>query len=157
MGDYIKWDDVTARYPSSGRAEPSGKMETTHILPAEAKIEGLLAPGFAVPFSAAHPIVKDLCIMEVRRRMVIGKSKEGEDKALAEEIADTVKRLVGSEEAIITADGDALWATSAATGGEVFSTTKDFNPVFDMRSPVEQRVDPDRHDDEEDRDDEVER
>lgn len=150
MGAYIEAADLVKRYPTADTYGGADELEEG-IAYAENAVNGMLAPGFSVPFTtgSAPQGVKDLTIDEAYRRLLMGRNSE-RAKELQEDIERRVKSLLGGDSHLVDTDGSTIVATS--TSGQVWSETMDYKPTFDMRDTEEQHIDPQRLDDEDDAD-----
>lgn len=128
MGTYIEYNDLAARYRVFDTSSNANVSSDT-IYYAEKEVEAALAPAYSVPFSAAHPTVKDLCIeMAYVRYMRTRKPKEG--RLLDKDLRDRIKRIVSGDEPLITGSGT---LEPTATGADLpGSTTEDYYPVHSM-------------------------
>lgn len=104
-------------------------INSDYIYYAEKEVEARLAPVYSVPFSAAHPTVKDLCIdMAYLRWLRMHKPKDG--KIIQESIDDRINRVLDGSEPIITGSGS---MEPTASGGDLpGSTTEDYHPAHSM-------------------------
>lgn len=110
---------------------------------AERDVEARLAQGYTVPFTAAHPTVKDLTLMESLWRLERDLSRKTQ---MREELDARYGRLLSGTEILMTGSGG-LAPSGAAL--EPWSPLTDYKPTFDTRAPEDQRIDPDRQDAEE--------
>lgn len=111
------------------------------------RLDSMLAGYFTVPLSSNNLTAKDLNI-DLAYLLILQRSREPRDyEGLAGMIEQRVKGLRAGTDAMVTDSGDALYRQPV--DGEVWSTTQDFKPVFDLRTPEAQRVDPDRIEEEE--------
>jgi len=79
--------------------------------------------------------------------LLLQRSKDPRDwQALAAQVERRVTDLREGREAMIASTGEAL---HRSTAGGLWSSTRDFKPLFDLRADERQRVDPDRTADEE--------
>lgn len=145
---YITYTELVARYDAIATmfATEAG-VNSGCIYYAEAELNSRLASHFAVPFSAAHPTVKDLAL-----DLAYWKALRTRDPKKAKEIEDAVlgriQAIKDGHEYIYTGSGTVLLPDGA--GQEVWSTTKDYHPVHAMLAPEEETIDEDRLDAEED-------
>lgn len=117
MGRYINWADVTGRYQDFAKGPDAGVGETAFVLPAEAEVDGRLAPLYTVPFSPAPYLVKDLCIdvayykatIKQESSKVIGESLERRFKA----IIDGTLLLTNSAGTIVEEQGGSAWCSNS--------------------------------------------
>lgn len=151
MGAYIEAADVHKRYPLSQTHGGSDELEVV-VGYAETTIEGALAPAFTVPFSEAYVQVKDLCVDEVWRRLMMTRDPDAAEE-MAKDIKSRVDKLLSGQAALVGAGGPVY---GSLPGRGVWSTTMGYKPVFDMRDAEDQHRDPDRLDAEDAADDAME-
>jgi hypothetical protein len=148
MSTYIEAADLEKRWPVTSTWGGSDELEEI-IGYAESYIEGRLAPGYSVPFSTAYPAVKDLCIDESYRRLLLGRSAEKAEE-LRLDIDRRITQLLDGDMTLVDDSGGQV-ATNR-TSGQVWSETMAYKPTFDMRDAEYQHIDPSRLEDEEDAD-----
>lgn len=147
MGTYIEAAPVEKRYPAASTAGGADELEET-IGYAESYIEGRLASAYSVPLTAG-PTVRDLCIDETYRRLMLGRNAKIAEE-LREDIERRIQQLIDGDAAMVDDDGDVI--TGNSTFGQAWSETMDYKPAFDMRDAEEQHIDPTRLEDEDDAD-----
>lgn len=140
---YATYSDFATRYGTRlGEAEV-----TSHYLPfAAARLEAALAPCFSVPFSANNVTARDLTI-DLAYLMVLERGRDaGDGEALRTRLQARLTGLAAGTEAMMTASGEALHARTAR--GEVWGSRARYRPVFDLREPWLQTVEPGATDEE---------
>ena len=145
---YITYAELVERYDTIASWGGSEAVVNSGLIYyAEMELNSRLATHFAVPFSAAHPTVKDLAMdlayWKALRTRDPKKAKEIEDQVLGR-----IERIKKGEEYIYTGSGTIM--LPEGSDQEVWSTTQDFHPVHSMLEPEEEQVDPERLDSEED-------
>lgn len=136
--DYATYSDFAERYPTRlGAAEV-----TSHFLaPAARRLDAMLAGWFSVPFSANNVTARDLTL-DLAQLLILQRSKSPQDgEALARSVTERVAALRNGSAAMVTDSGDALHRSGE---GGVWSSTRAYKPVFDLRDAPAQRVDPER-------------
>ena len=135
---YATFSDFNARYAT--KLEEA--VVTSHYLPfSSARLDGMLAPYFTVPFSANNITARDLSI-DLAYLLILQRSKEPEDyEAFNRAVETRLTALAKGEEAMVTNSGEVLFADNSVE--EVWSNTAPFKPVFDLRESFRQRIDPD--------------
>jgi hypothetical protein len=123
---YATYSDFSARYATRLGADEV----TSHYLPyAAARLEGLLGPYFAVPFSSDNLTARDLTI-DLAYLLLLQRSREpGDARPLAAAVGARLEALAAGREAMIAGSGTALFAAGA--GGGVWSSTAGAAPRFD--------------------------
>lgn len=135
MGRYINWDDVVDRYTISGKTQGSKEMDAAYITYAEYELDGMLSNYFTVPFSSNNITAKDLSIDLTYARIANFKTKEM--KEFKDIINKKIKGLISGEKNMMLDDG----TTESTIGNTIWSSTKDYAPVFDHGSTLDMRVD----------------
>lgn len=135
MGRYINWDDVVIRYPSIDNIGGAAEVGSAWIGAVEAQLDGMLSPQFSVPFSSNNETIKDLAIELAYTRM--GNLKVDESKDMREMFMERINRLKTGMESMITSSGDLV----GLVGDTVYSSTQNFNPVFELDAVTEWEID----------------
>lgn len=128
MGTYIGNDDLAARYKAFD-TKNAFNVSSDSIFYAEKEVESLLAPAFTVPFAAAHPTVKDLCIDMVYARFARTNNPKDGGK-LHTALLERIQRIKDGVEPISTGSGTLDF--TAGDGDSPESTTEDYHPVHSM-------------------------
>lgn len=146
MGDYINYQDVAARhriFDTSSMSNVSSDM----IYYAEREVEAVLASTFTVPFGAAHPTIKDLCIsMVYARYMQIKNPKTGE--YLYKSVRKRIENIRDGKEFIITGSGSMMSVVSDYDLPG--SSNEDYHPIHSLLDAEDNIIDSDLLDDLED-------
>jgi hypothetical protein len=145
---YITYAELVQRYDviaSWGGSE--AVVNSALIYYAEMELHSRLASHYSVPFSAAHPTVKDLALdlayLKALRTRDPQRAKEIEAAVLGR-----IEAIKSGKEYIYTGSGTVMLPEGA--GGEIWSTTRDYHPVHSLLDPEEEVIDEDRLDAEED-------
>lgn len=128
MGRYIDWSDVIDKYPAAATRGGASEIGSAYIGYLEAEIDGKLSSHFTTPFSSNNVTVKDICTDMAYSRIGNFKIKDREEFKKA--IDSRIEGLKNGSESMITIDGTVL----SSSLGTVYSTTKDYHPVFGMGS-----------------------
>ena len=147
---YVNYDEVVARYPlleSWGKSQTEVNSDLIHY--AEVELNSKLGSKFSVPFSDAHPTVKDLTIDLCYYRALRTKDP---DKALKlhEIFLGRIDDILSGKEVLYTDSGTIIEADGAEQ--EVWSNNLDYYPTHTMLDPESEytQIDPDLIDDLED-------
>lgn len=125
---YIEYEELAARYRVFDTSSASVVSSDT-IYYAEIEVESALAPVFSVPFAAAHPTVKDLCIeMAYVRWLRDHKPKDFKDRDKA--LRDRIDRILQGKEALLTGSG--AMQPTLSDADMAASTTEDYHSVHSM-------------------------
>lgn len=144
---YASFAQFTQVYSLAGLSQ--AQLEN-HYLPAAARyVDGRLSPAFTVPFSSNNLTARDLNIHAAYYLFVRGRTTKQTDsdevKALLD---DWITSLVSSGGAMALSDDTTLVPSAGTT--VAWSNVMNYSPTFNMLDATEQRVDPDRQDDEAD-------
>jgi phage gp36-like protein len=88
---YISWEDIANKYPASVKITNGSNTSSVFIAGAEAEVDAALAARYLVPFTPAHPLVRDLCIDLAYYKMSI--MQEGSER-LGKYIEKRLKDLI---------------------------------------------------------------
>lgn len=134
MTAIINYADVIARYPEQASLKDATQVNSNYIPYAVAEIESRLAPRFTVPFSSNNLTAKDLMIDATY--LAVYRFKEPKKAESVQKRLDSViENLLAGKADMMLSDGNKL----QSIGGTVFSTTKNYHPVFGM-GPIEDAV-----------------
>src|SRR3990167_6242213 len=144
---YANYTQFTQVYSVSGLTQ--AQLEN-HYLPAAARyVDGRLSPAFTAPFSSNNLTARDLNIHAAYYLFVRGRtSKQTDSDEIKALLDDWITALVSSGGSMALSD-DTVLNPSAGTV-IAWSNVMNYAPVFNMLDPDEQRVDPDRQNDEAD-------
>jgi len=140
---YVNYGEVIARYPL---IETWGKSETEVnsdlIYYAEVELNGRLGSHFSVPFSVAHPTIKDLTIDLCLYRILVTKDPDKAEK-FKERIIGRIEDIKNGDEYIYTGSGTTIDASGSEQ--EVWSNTMGYVPTHSMLDPESTytEIDPD--------------
>jgi hypothetical protein len=147
---YITYANVLERYPMLKTWSANSPYLNNDITYAEQELNGRLATHFSVPFSGAHPTIKDLAIDLVYYRSLRLKDPDHAEK-FKESIIGRIEGLKKGDEYIYT-DSNTTIEADATKAGEVWSNLEDYHPTFSMLDAENAKsvIDPDRIEAEED-------
>ena len=154
MATYTTVSKVTDAYPRIKETKVTSAEVAFYINQAEAEINGKIAGEYSLPFTATPPLIEtvatELSIIKVLDRFFTSEHRSSSDwrntrknelDKLLDGISDGSISLVNSASAIIERQSD-LHGISSNTSG--------YTPTFSHLGVEDQRIDPDRLDDEED-------
>ena len=145
---YITYDDLILRYPIISTWPGSETTVNSDLIYyGEMELNSRLAGHFTVPFSAAHPTIKDLAIDLSYYRAIRLTDPEKADKIKAQ-VSGRIDAIKAGDEYIYTGSGTTIAADPDGLG--VWSTNEDYHPVHGMLEPEDSCIDADRLDDEAD-------
>jgi phage gp36-like protein len=144
-GRYIAWSDVIGRWREYSTIAPV-KAAGGDITYAEAEIDARLSTHFTTPFSNNNLTIRDIVIdmAYLKAARLTGKDR----KEISEWVDKRITSLKTGDMSLILDDGTVLSSYDAADG--VYSTTKDYHPVFGMGDEANLSVSSMRLEDEED-------
>lgn len=131
----VNWEDVSGKYPSIARDYTAETVNSHYIPYAEAELNGLLSGAYTVPFSSNNLTAREL-VTDLTYCRVIG-NKAGEQNEYCKAVYDRIMRIKNGSEAMLTSSGDVM----NIDGTIVWSTTKDYHPVFGVSDETLQVVD----------------
>ena len=124
---------------------------SSHWLPEGAlRVNEALGGHFTVPFSNNNHTARSLSIEFARLALMVRTLKKDDAEEIGKAVMARVETLTTGGRPMWTDSGEAVWPNQARN--DAFSTNQEHKPVFDMRDPEQQRVDPDLLRDERDRD-----
>ncbi len=127
---YIVYNDVFFRYPEIAEwSYTEAHVNSNLIYYAEIELNGKLGTHFSVPFSAAHPTIKDLSI---DLAYVKGLRMKDPDRAgkIAKFIDGRIQDIRDGKEYIYTDSGTTVNPTAPGQG--IWSSTMDYPTVHSM-------------------------
>lgn len=129
---YITYDEVILRYPMlTTWADSCDTVANDTLVYAEHELNSLMATHFSVPFSGAHPTIKDLAMDLVYYKTMIVKDPEKAER-IKDAVLGRIDRIKAGEEYIMTDSHTTIISDASIAGGEVWSTNKEYHPVFSM-------------------------
>jgi hypothetical protein len=127
---YITYGELLSRYPIVKRWHDgqASMVNSFCIFYAEKQLDSLLGTHFSVPFSAAHPTIKDLTFDICYYRILLDSdpTKAADFYTI---ILDRIDGIKNGDEYILTDSGT---IAPDAAGLEVKSNTEDYHPVHSM-------------------------
>lgn len=128
---YITTADVLLRYPLLKTMVDNGTILADDLIKySEYQLNSMLASAYSVPFSGAHPTIKDISIDLCYLRAMIVKDPD-KAKKIKEYVYGRIEALKKGEEEIYTDSGTTLDRVSAGAY-EIWSTIEDYHPTFSM-------------------------
>ncbi len=144
------------RYISSA-TDVSTSLIANFIEEAETVVNAKIGIRYSVPFgvNSVPPVIQTITTKLATASVITEIGMVSDDLAKGvlqrfDKYEEMLTEIGSGTMSIVTSDGTVIG--QATSGIEIVSTTKDFKPVFDMRDPVDWRVDADLIDDENSRD-----
>ena len=126
---YITYEELVIRYPvieTKSLIESDVSSYMMHY--AEKEVESRLAARYSIPFSAAHPTIKDLCFDMAYYKALFPADPDKAEKIM-EALDKRFDRILEGTEKIITGSG---FMDPEGAGVDIWSTVEDYHPVFSM-------------------------
>jgi hypothetical protein len=129
---YITYSDVSLRYPIIKTWISESPILANDIITyAEHELNSRLSTHYSVPFSAAHPTVKDLCIdLSYLRTLRNRDTKQA--GVLKKYIDERIENLKTGKEYIMTDSYTYIEPDATKGNQEIWSTVMDYHPVHSM-------------------------
>lgn len=127
---YINYSDVIQRYPLLKTWSGNSPMLNDEIGYAEKELNGRLATHFSVPFSGAHPTIKDLSIDLTYYRTLRLRDPDKAAK-FKDDIIGRINDIKNGDEYIYT-DSNTTITANATGASEIWSNLEDYHPTFSM-------------------------
>lgn len=143
MGRYINWDDVIDRFPELNTLGGADELSSSHIVYAEAFVDGALATHYTVPFSNNNMIVKDLAIDVCYWRAARFKFEDATSVKSA--FFQTVDLIKDGHVKMIDASGTLIPQIQIQSG--LISNVQSYHSAFGMSDPIDWDIDQDQKDD----------
>jgi len=141
---YATWKHLANRYRAfADDLGDASIVNSHHIAPSEAQVEGRLAAKFTVPFEGVPLQVRELVLDLTYLRWLTPRDL-ARAADLRTDIDGRIARLLDGTDSLVLEDGTTVTADGA---GAVHHTRAGYKPVFDMRDAEDQHVDPDLLDD----------
>lgn len=137
---YATYSEYTAVYSLKGLSVEA--VNSTWLPYGALRVNEALGGYFTVPFSTNNQTARDLSIHYARLGQLERTRNQDDSQELLESINSRITMIQCGNAPMITDSGDAFFADASATA-DAWSTTQDYKPLFDMRDPLDQRVDPD--------------
>lgn len=137
---YANYTDFTLVYSLKGVSEAD---ITSAWLPyGTLRVNEELGGAFTTPFSSNNLTAKDLSIHFAALGVLLRTRNQTDSEELKNDLMRRVMNINSGNMPMMTNSGVAIYP-DRTTKAQVWSSTQDFKPVFDMRNPLDQRVDPD--------------
>lgn len=138
MGRYIKWEDITLRYPEVETFKGAAAVDSSYIQFAEAVVDGMLGQHFTVPFSSNNLTAKDLSI-DLTYARIIRKSDKEVSEMVVSGVNSMVTMLKNGTIGMVTTSGDLSY--KSGDGDMVESTTQNYHSIFGVGDPKHSPID----------------
>jgi hypothetical protein len=146
---YATYSEFTAVYSHKGISP--AEINSYWLVHGALRVNESLGHIYTTPFSTNNYTAKDLSIQYAELGILVRTRKKDDSKELDKQIAIRVTDITSGSKYMMTDEGLALHP-DGTTSQDAWSETMDYKPTFDMRDAMDQRVDPDRIDDEWDAD-----
>jgi len=127
---YINYTELTNRYQVITTWNTSESIVNSDLIYyAEIELNSRFASHFSVPFSVAHPTVKDLTLDMAYYKALVTKDPEKAEK-IHDVVIGRIEKIKEGKEYIYTGSG--TYIEPAGSGAEIWSSTEDYHPVHSM-------------------------
>lgn len=140
---YATYSDFTACYSLKGVSE--AEISSYWLFHGTMRVNERLGAFYTLPFSSNIPTIKDLSIQFAYLGVLVRTRKETDSKELKEELDQRILDITSGGGSLFLDDGstEVPKGGSADNAGTSWSDQMDYKPTFDMRDPLDQRIDPD--------------
>jgi len=157
---YTSFEEIKQLYPKFEIVSlTTANVHGIYVLKAEGEINAKLANRYTVPFSRDNvpPVIKSIAqdltawYLLIRVYTQNKKDKNPWPDEWKKNADDLLEKLADGTMSLVDNSGNILGQSTSQM--KIWSNTTDYNPAMDHRDSIEQRIDPDRIDDERDDDD----
>lgn len=145
MGRYINWADVVGRYPEVATLGGADELSSSHIVYAEAFVDGVLRSHYTTPFSGTNMVVKDLTI-DVCYYRAAGR-KIDDAVSVWSAFWANVKLIKKGELTMVDDNGNVIEQTRVQP--VIYSNVQSYHSAFGSDDPINWSVDRDQQCDDE--------
>jgi len=147
---YATYSEFSGFYSPKGITQD--EIENFWLVHGSLVVNERLGGHFTIPFSSNNETAKDLSIHFSYLGILNKTRNQTDSQELKTYLDERIASIVSSGTAMVTTDGFSIKASNGNPRTTAWSNTQDYNPVFDHREAIYQRVDPDLIEDEFDRD-----
>ena len=137
---YATYSEYTMVYSDKGVSQ--SQINSYYLPQGALRVNETLGSCFTIPFSSNNETAKDLSIHFAHLAILLRTRNQEDSNELKKELIQRVSDICSGNLGMVLTDGTIL-SPGSTSRNEVWSTTQNYKPVFDMRDSWEQRVDPD--------------
>ena len=127
---YITYAELVLRYDVLKTwADSPAEVNSGLIFYAEVELNSLLASHFSVPFSDAHPTIKDLCMDLAYYKSLVTKDPE-KAAQIKDVVMGRIENIKKGDEYIFTGSGTVIHPEGGSQ--EIWSPYDGYHPTFSM-------------------------
>lgn len=109
------------------------------------RVNEALGGWYTLPFSTNNVTARSLTIDFAALGILIRTRKETDSKELKEDLQERIASVTASGAPLMTDSAEAIYPSPDVQNlNSIYSSTKEYKPVFDLRDPEYQRPDPDQ-------------
>ena len=143
---YATYSDFTLVYSFKGVSD--SEINSYWLSHGALRVNEALGAYYTTPFSSNNETAKDLSIHFAALGLYKRTRNQTDSDELNDYIDQRLKDIVDNGASMITTSGDSLsFDKSRNNNNTITSNMMNYTSVFDMRCPIDQRVDPDLIDD----------
>ena len=143
MEPYATVTNFTAVYSLKGISE--SEINSAWLPYGTQRVNEVLGGWYALPFSSNNITARQLTVDYAYLGVLVRTRKETDSKELKEELKERIASITSSGAPMFTDSAEAIYPDPSVNNVfSVYSSTKDYKPVFDLRDTEFQRVDPDQ-------------
>lgn len=137
---YASFSEFTAVYSIKFVSE--AEVNSSFLPYGALRVNESLGKCYTTPFSSNNLTAKDLSIHFAYLGYLLKTRNQDDSKELRDSLTLRVTDICCGNAPMITDNGTGIYPENLSNM-EAWSTTQDYKPTFDMRGPLDQRVDPD--------------
>ncbi len=138
---YASFADFTAQYSLRGSTDE--EVNSDYLYYGWNMVNINLGACFTLPFSSNNATAKLLNVMYGYYKYALKTQNQDDSGEIKDNLDEIIENLCTNNAPMVLTDGTALFAQGNQLN-QVWSNTEDYKTVFDMREPVDQRIDPDK-------------
>ena len=116
----------------------------TRLIRASTRVNEYLGSVYATPFSSNNATARELTIDITFVGFMLRTRNQEDSKEMRDDVMARIDALVNGMAYMMTDSGEQL--SREGIINHIWSTTRDYNNVFDVRPEAEQNIDPDQYD-----------
>lgn len=143
MESYATAANFTAVYSLKGISET--EISSAWLPYGTQRVNEVLGGWYTLPFSSNNITARQLTVDYAYLGVLIRTRKETDSKELKNELKERIASITSSGAPMFTDSAESIYPSADVNNVfKVYSSTKDYKPVFDLRDSEYQRPDPDQ-------------
>lgn len=143
MEPYATYQQYTMVYSEKGIGQ--SEISSYWLFYGAQRVNECLGGFYTLPFSSNNATARQLSIDYGHLGILIRTRRQDDSEELINELEKRISYLTSSGSPMMTDSGESIFPDRNNVF-DVYSSTKDWKPVFDLRDAVDQRIDPDQLD-----------